>query len=143
MSNKPKKVWLVSEGDYSDYRIEAAFSTEEKAKSFAKVMNGQEDTGSYRVEEHGLDAVPKYPEGMSPWRVAYWERNANVADPYAPAWRAYVETEEREDYVRPDNRYGVFASFCCLARSKEHAIKIGQERLQKHTAQAAVDRGEI
>jgi len=137
----------VSHGEYSDYGVDCAFSTEEKARAFAKVMNGQEEFGDYVVEELELDEVLEYPPGMSPFTVHYFEKS-----PFSiPDWRAFVirRAKDEQDVVRKpeeDNwrgMYGVTAVFYCLARNKEHAIKIGQERLQKHTAQAAVDRGEI
>ena len=144
--SEQNKIWLVSHGEYSDYSVVCAFSTEEKAKAFAKVMNGQEEVGDYMVEELELDEVLEYPPGMSPFTVHYFEKNISGI----PDWRAFVirRAKDEQDVVRKPEEYlkgmyGVTAVFYCLARNKEHAIKIGQERLQKHTAQAAVDRGEI
>ncbi len=141
------KIWLVSHGEYSDYSIDAAFSTEEKAKSFAKTMNGQEDDGNYGVEEYEVDKAPEYPPGLSPFVVTYHERNGDFRNPTAPYWYAFVGANWGADIVRPrtemNGHWGVTATFSCLARNREHAIKIGQERFQKLTAQAAVDRGEL
>ena len=35
MSEEPKTVWIVTSGEYSDYRYHGIFSTEEKAKEYA------------------------------------------------------------------------------------------------------------
>ena len=47
-----KTVYVVTEGTYSDYGIEALFSTEEKAKAFVAKHEYNSDR---RVEEYTLD----------------------------------------------------------------------------------------
>jgi hypothetical protein len=52
-----KECWLVSKGEYSDYRIVAAFSTEEKANDFVKSAEGSE----YCVESVSFDCFENPP----------------------------------------------------------------------------------
>jgi hypothetical protein len=48
------KVYAVSSGDYSDYRIDAVYSTKERAEAF---INGA--TTTYDIEEWELDQDPR------------------------------------------------------------------------------------
>lgn len=52
------KVYLVTRGSYSDYRVVTAFTTEEEAKRFCEVMNKYGNNYSYgedyEVEEYDL-----------------------------------------------------------------------------------------
>ena len=59
---KDKIVYIVTKGKYSDYHIEAVFSTIEKAKEFTQ-QNGSE----YRIEEYKLDA--QFERGAKLWCV--------------------------------------------------------------------------
>lgn len=51
------KVYIVTEGDYSDYHIEACFTTKEKAEEFIKNSKKVEDDGWYKpgIEVWDLD----------------------------------------------------------------------------------------
>jgi hypothetical protein len=50
-SNKMSKVWLVTEGDYSDYTVLAAYTTKALAKSAAESYNAR---GAFGARVHGL-----------------------------------------------------------------------------------------
>ena len=54
------QVWIVTEGEYSDYRIKAAFSTEEKARTFLseETENNSAVYHSWHVEVFELDIHP-------------------------------------------------------------------------------------
>jgi hypothetical protein len=47
------KVWIVTRGEYSDYHIEAVFSTEERADNFARLISSRYEEAS--AEEWDLD----------------------------------------------------------------------------------------
>jgi hypothetical protein len=57
------KIYIVSSGDYSDYRIDAVFSTKEKAEELlarkghkrSESEHGYAYYGRYMIEEHELD----------------------------------------------------------------------------------------
>lgn len=57
------KIYIVTAGDYSDYHIEAVFSTKEKAKEFVQ-HNGMK----YRIKEYALDGKPDL--GVKIWYVS-------------------------------------------------------------------------
>ena len=48
------KVWLVTTGEYSDYRVVSAFTTEELANSYAEHYPGSYGRGHAEVEEYDL-----------------------------------------------------------------------------------------
>ena len=48
-------IWLVSQGEYSDYRIVGAFSTEARAQKFADHVNADDQYANAGVEEMPID----------------------------------------------------------------------------------------
>ena len=50
------KVYIVTEGEYSDYHIEEVFSTREKAESYIALHNTS-SYGYYQIEEYEIDNV--------------------------------------------------------------------------------------
>lgn len=62
------KVWVVSEGEYSDWRILGIYSTKELAIE-AKIRAG---TGN-DVDEHVIDALPARPDGEYKWTFTFNE----------------------------------------------------------------------
>lgn len=53
------KIYAVTNGSYSDYRIEGIYSTKEKAEEAHKLYASEND-----IEEYDLDALPEHPPGM-------------------------------------------------------------------------------
>jgi hypothetical protein len=111
------KVYLVSEGSYSDYHICGVFSTEEKARAAMELLADGD------MEEFELDPVSPHPPGMKYWSVQM-HADGNVAS-------------LRQDSVSIDspvnNReapYGkeAYWYFGVWARDREHAVKIANER---------------
>lgn len=89
------KVWLVTQGEYSDYRVLGAFSTQEKAEAYVAAHNETASRtcsadGTVRlgygsecsVEEYPLDAPA--PEQPSAWVASFswptpkWNRDGNI-----------------------------------------------------------------
>lgn len=58
---KGKKIYLVTQGNYSAYHIVGAFSTQAKAKAFTKrfYVDREYDAyfDNYRIEAYGIDAL--------------------------------------------------------------------------------------
>src|SRR5690606_8303139 len=50
------KVWIVTKGEYSDYRIEGVFSDEAKASRVAEMIQGDYD--EYPLDDARVDAIP-------------------------------------------------------------------------------------
>lgn len=110
------KVYLVTDGDYSDYHVLGVYATTEKAEE-AKLLYAADND----IEEYELDAVPDSPPGLVPFvvtitfsgdvRDAYRES----ADQFSPRW--HVANWDRNPCGR----------FYMWARDEQHAVKIANE----------------
>jgi hypothetical protein len=121
------KIWLCSDGSYSDYHITAVYSDEETAKTVTAAY-GWENA----PEEIELD--PEVPQqirdGYQHWRVYIWADNGDVQ---------YAENAEDAEYATDrwhentngwfmSGRKGWYGVVFCWAKDKDHAIKIANER---------------
>ena len=124
-----KTIYILTEGDYSDYHIVATYSTKELAEE------AQNHCPNSDIEEYELDAleIPEHPPGHTAWSV-----NIN-AKTNAIHW-VYQQTslggyfEPKENYYEYGgiNREinGELSAFIvhCWARDKEHAEKIALDK---------------
>lgn len=111
------KVYLVTEGCYSDYRICGAFSTEAKAKeAMALLFNGD-------VEEFELDPVSPHPPGMTFWFVEML-RDGTVSTAHQ---QSVSLTDKASEYDAPLLK-GESWRLNMWAKDKDHAVKIANER---------------
>lgn len=123
-------VYLVSDGDYSDYCVLGVFSTLALAEEYKSMRNAMND-----IAEYELDPMPinKPPPGMWLYRVVmertgelgkYGDyKNAATIEPY----RLDCEEEEREDCLWGSDPKGPM-EFYMFARDEKHAVKIANER---------------
>lgn len=110
------KVYLVTDGYYSDYRVLGVYATMEKAEQ-AKLLYAADND----IEEYELDVVPDSPPGLVPFvvtitvsgdvRTIYRES----ADQFSPRW--HVANWD-------GNLNGLFYMW---ARDEQHAVKIANE----------------
>lgn len=121
------KVFLVSTGSYSDYRIVGVFSSEEKAKAIAGILKEAE------VEEKTLDPfVAELNEGLSVYSVRMSpngdvetvERHDRDAE-YTFDYRL-KGTEEPLELLTWKDRPPVYLKLV-FARDEQHAVKIVNE----------------
>lgn len=120
-----KTIYILTEGDYSDYHIVATYSTKELAEE------AQNHCPNSDIEEYELDAleIPEHPPGHTAWTV-----NIN-AKTNAIHW-AYQQTslggyfEPKEKYYEGFDVSGKLSTFIvhCWARDKEHAEKIALDK---------------
>jgi hypothetical protein len=111
--------YLVTTGEYSDYRVEAVFTTREGAERLAAKY--PKDHAS--VEERTLDEYPEYPEGLLRYRVQF--------DMDGNSWARHVDPDAGfNDECNPGGDDKSMATWC-WANSEEHAIKIANERRAK------------
>ena len=126
------KIYLVSEGEYSDYSIVGAFSTEEKAQALVDVINAR-PYSTARIEIYHLDSVQLKPghqvyhiwmnsEGNTPWEVfiGYVENGTEA------------RTEFRFSRQAPQGTYLVVTRY---VETPEHAVKIANELRTQWLAQ--------
>lgn len=110
------KVYLVTDGWYSDYRVLGVYATMEKAEQ-AKLLYAADND----IEEYELDAVPDSPPGLVPFVVTI-------------TFSGGVEGVYRESVVQFEPRWYVtnwYSSPCgrfyMWARDEQHAVKIANE----------------
>jgi len=127
------KVWLVAEGQYSDYSILGVFSTREKAQEYCEVMAGvaswrspyiddySTDDGSMEVDALvGITEVRK--SGKKPYRV--FMRKNGVAEVKQP-WRG-EQVAVSSWYIYSGNA-GLTMCATIWANDEDHAVKIANE----------------
>lgn len=123
-----KTVYILTEGDYSDYHIVGVYSTKELAEKAQFVYKDSQ------IEEYALDDVPDYPPGMKGWYVNI--NDAKPDEPYSyqvtPEY-ATIPSESEYKYHTGETGYYVY----CWAVDKEHAQKIALDKYYQHQAQKA------
>ncbi len=120
------KVYLVTSGYYSDYKVDAVCSTEERAKAAREFFNS-----TNCIEEFVIDKLPEHPEGMLLWRVLI--RPDGVVQ--------FVEREGGADLAGYEwVPYGddIHLHMAMWARDEDHAIKIAGERLFRAQASGEI-----
>ena len=125
-----KKVYIVKDGDYSDYRIVAVFSTEEKAKEYIQT------TGE------GDDYVEVEVDGPYERQARVWRIDMRISDhevTYLGVERYY---DNVEDCIRVRRRFGGMRgdelSLWVKADTQERAVKIANERIGQVLAGAYI-----
>lgn len=111
------KVYLVTEGWYSDYHICGVFSSEEKAKEAMALLSDGE------MEEFELDPVSPHPPGMTFWFVEM-QRDGAACE----ARRISVSLADKTAEESAPLSGGKSWRFTMWARDREHAVKIANER---------------
>ena len=119
------KVYVVTSGEYSDYRIDCIFRTKEEADTW---VSNRWEPSRYEINEWKFDAVN--PEGLSGfsvflhmgdgsvesgWENDYHEGPANVSVRWEKKSYSWSKPEHSSLWVR------------CLAKDRAHAIKIASE----------------
>lgn len=120
---KPEMVYLVTSGDYSDYRVEAVFFERAEADLFV-AWGGEPGTyDAWTVEEWRVGFPAAYRPGTRPWRVIMAR---NAASRVAPS----AGMEESEGPITAWARGRPFRAWTweVFARDAQHAVKIANER---------------
>lgn len=117
------KIYIVTSGDYSDYTINAVFSTKEKAEEYV-----QQHGTDYRVEDYDIDE--EINKEAKIWEVKMRFDNFEVSEClamlYGDGWEYYAKDTfeyylnwKNEEYIR------LYIEADCMDR----AIKIASERI--------------
>lgn len=115
-------IYILTEGEYSDYHIIGAYSSMELANE-AKVLYPNSE-----IEEYNLDIIPEHPPGMVAWIVVIKNDNLNYSSQISP-------TDLSEDFHFPYHSNFNQSNIYMWATNKEHAEKIALDRYYKHKAQ--------
>jgi hypothetical protein len=119
------KVYIVNHGDYSDNHIVGVFSSEEKAEAFRAKYEYD------YLDEYKLDCMEKFIPGDPVYSV-HMSLDGSSSEAYLKEPDDSIKTEffdlinsEMYDWYKRDNK-----RFKCTvhAKSKEHAIKIANEK---------------
>lgn len=122
MKKKPKTLYMLSCGSYSDYRVVGIFSTPEKWAEAEKLYG---DTNE--MDEIQLDEMPYHPPGLYAWSV---HMNAHGDTEQLGREVAALEHDSSEHFIpgvwfSPYGRgYGYFYVW---AEDAEHAVKVVNE----------------
>lgn len=120
------KVYVVAEGAYSDYHIEAVLSTKKQARNY--IINHANEYMGYQIEEYELDNG--YPETNDKlFEVTMNDGMWEVKD--ADGWYGCVTKGTRAFY---HHEFGTYHNYI-HAKDKEHALKIGQDDYAKLKAE--------
>lgn len=116
-----KKIYIVTSGEYSDYGIDAVFTTKEKAVDYVE-QHGTD----YRIEEYDLDEEVKKETQL--WRIELCVEDGKFDE-------ASPTSYNRNELVDTCYIFGSFGmkekSYICFyvdADSMDRAVKIARER---------------
>ena len=113
-----KKIYIVTSGEYSDYRIDAVFSEKEKAEEY--VQNNGSD---YRIEVYNLDEP--IVNGNKLWLVSFNLENGRIED--------VTVSNRKKEYYCDTCKYEPYSfvkhiNFYVEAEIMDRAVKIASER---------------
>lgn len=108
------KVYIVNSGEYSDWNIDAAFSTLEKAKTYRDSSDYFHDN----IIEMEIDKPNDFPIGKKAYRVSFRKDGTCYCNS--------VEPEKVDNKTNPTFHDMMVTT--CWATDKKHAIKIANER---------------
>ena len=109
-------IYIVTDGDYSDYSIRGVFSTKEKAEHAKAFYNSRND-----LEEYEVDSLPEHPEGMF-WFGVQMTKEGEAIE----VSRGTVMWENKERWAPYGDDRSVY--FEMWARDEKRAIKTANER---------------
>ena len=118
------KIYIVTSGDYSDYGIEAVFSTKEKAEEYV-----QQHGTNYRIEDYDIDEEVVKKE-IKIWEVIMCFDNFEVIECnvglYGDGWGSHMKDTFKYflTWVNQE-RVSLYVEADCMDR----AIKIASERI--------------
>lgn len=107
-------VYVVTSGEYSDYRVRGVYATLQDAE-FARKLFGTLNN----IDEYVVGELPDHPQGMFRFEVVM------SADGQARA--SLVDCTEKS-FVGDWRPWGDSVRFTMWARDAEHAVKIANER---------------
>lgn len=127
------KVYVITEGCYSDYHIVGVTTDKKTAKAYVALR-----TNKYfqpEIEEFDTEQIsPLADPNLKCYIVSVENGKYSVRESdlgfQCPDWVGGIQTH------KPIN--GVYrASICCLAKSEDQAIKIAQDRMAQYKAAKA------
>lgn len=118
-------IYVLTEGEYSDYHIVGVYSTKELAEEAQTLYKYSQ------IEEYDLDNIPEHPPGMKAWFVRI--NDGKLDDITASQVSPFNQTIPREgkfEYEYLKTAYFVY----CWAVDEKHAEKIALDKYYQHQA---------
>ena len=120
------KIYVVTEGTYSDYHIEAVFDDEALADELARLRN-ELQSADCQVEEYELNALAdKIKQGLLLWRVVMLKNGDTDWVHEAAGYYPEILVSIPKLIGRRQTEAMLYATV--WAKDKEHAIKIANEK---------------
>ena len=120
-------IYLLTEGEYSDYHVIGVYSTKEIAEEAKSLFPDSE------IEEKDLDFTPEHPPGMKFWCCRIVDDIIEYCNQIGP----YSHYQRLSDYYHTGIAGDNHGYYYMWARDKDHATKIALDRWYKHKAQEA------
>jgi hypothetical protein len=121
-------IYLVSDGNYSDYSVLGLYSTMEKAQ-YARTLYAAENG----IEKIELDDLPPHPVGELAWGVMIAsDGDVHRVSRIAPYDDTYTGVRSHQVAAWRDRKAG--RTFYLWARDEAHAIKIATEKRREMLA---------
>ena len=124
-----ENVYIVTSGEYSDYRIVAVFSSRYRANKFLSVNKG---TKLWSWQKESIETYPLDPEfWVPPDNLKYFEvgmyRDGSIKD-VGQRYSNPFNNKYNSEY-KITGKYGgeIYLSWCGWTKSKKHAIKCANE----------------
>ena len=122
MPNKKVTIYAVSSGSYSDYRINALFSTKAKAQAYIDDATNADDINN-NVIEFELDPLPPYFEN---YLSVEMKKDGTVVE-VEDEGRHQVGNYCRGGVLYAENGVGTYLRYYVAATDRERAIKVTNE----------------
>lgn len=113
-------IYVLTDGDYSDYHIIGCFSTNELAEKAAKVLGGS-------VEEYELDEVGK--DNRWSYHI-HMDSNGNIESTMIQIQQPKEKAVGHYKDYSHQNEIKFWAEV--LAEDKDHAIKIAADKIRQY-----------
>lgn len=133
LRSEQAKVWVATSGSYSDYGVDAVYSSKELADEYYKANAGGEanEPKEFALNEM-MDIIQKYRNGYQLYNVIMKADGTNSD--------VYLTDVRRKEEFYLNNTYAKDFYCCCFATSPEHAVKICNEKRIQYLATNGVDR---
>ncbi len=112
------KVYMVTDGSYSDYRVLGIYSTKAKAEKAKVLFNADNE-----IDTIDLDVVPKTPRGMLRWVVTMGHNGDTGGARRETCEYNYVRASL---YVPWGGANAIMQAYV-WAKDEEHAVKVANE----------------
>lgn len=112
------KIYIITSGEYSEYHIDAVFSTKELAEDYIQQHGTDYIIGEYNIDEE-IDRSTKL------WRVEFDIKDGEIKD---ASVRDYEEDDCRDTCKVSDHLHCSLINFFVDADTMNKAIKIASER---------------